>query len=53
MVIPSAVAKSGVNALMKSLAVEWGKHDIRLVGIAPGPIDNTGGLEKLDPFKNI
>jgi NAD(P)-dependent dehydrogenase (short-subunit alcohol dehydrogenase family) len=51
MVIPSAVAKSGVNALMKSLAVEWGKHDIRLVGIAPGPIDNTGGLEKLDPLK--
>ena len=45
MVIPSAVAKSGINALMKSLVVEWGKHDIRLVGIAPGPIDNTGGLE--------
>ena len=51
MVIPSAVAKSGINALMKSLVVEWGKHDIRLVGIAPGPIDNTGGLEKLDPLK--
>lgn len=51
MVIPSAVAKSGVNALMKSLAVEWGKHDIRLVGIAPGPIDNSGGLVKLDPLK--
>ncbi len=51
LVIPSAVAKSGVDALMKSLTVEWAKHNIRFVGIAPGPIDGTGGIVKLDPFK--
>lgn len=50
LVVPSAVAKSGVDALMKSLTVEWGKHDIRFVGIAPGPIKNSGGIVKLDPF---
>uniref|UniRef100_A0AB39J6W4 Fabg-Like 3-Oxoacyl-(Acyl-Carrier-Protein) Reductase n=1 Tax=Florenciella sp. virus SA2 TaxID=3240092 RepID=A0AB39J6W4_9VIRU len=50
LVIPSAVAKSGVDALMKSLTVEWGKHNIRFVGIAPGPMEGTGGASKLDPY---
>ena len=50
LVIPSAVAKSGVDALMKSLTVEWGKHNIRFVGIAPGPINDSGGIVKLDPL---
>jgi len=51
LVIPSAVAKSGVDTLMKSLTVEWAKHDMRFVGIAPGPIEGTGGIVKLDPLK--
>ena len=51
LVAPSAAAKAGTDALMKSLTVEWGKYGIRFVGIAPGPINNTGGVEKLDPFK--
>jgi len=51
LVIPSAVAKSGVDALMKSLTVEWAKYNMRFVGIAPGPIEGTGGIVKLDPFK--
>tara|TARA_B100001093_G_scaffold110340_1_gene102630 strand:+ start:1636 stop:2451 length:816 start_codon:yes stop_codon:yes gene_type:complete len=50
LVIPSAVAKSGVDQLMRGLSVEWGKHDIRLVGIAPGPIEGSGGADKLDPL---
>ena len=50
LVIPSAVAKSGVDTLMKSLTVEWGKYNIRFVGIAPGPMNDTGGVAKLDPF---
>ena len=50
LVIPSAVAKSGADALMKSLTVEWGKHNIRFVGIAPGPMEGTGGESKLDPY---
>jgi len=50
LVTPSAAAKAGVDALMKSLVVEWGKHNIRFVGIAPGPISNSGGIVKLDPL---
>jgi 2,4-dienoyl-CoA reductase len=50
LVIPSACAKSGVDNLMKGLTVEWSKYNMRFVGIAPGPISNSGGASKLDPF---
>lgn len=50
LVTHSAAAKAGVDALMKSLVVEWSKHNIRLLGIAPGPINNSGGIVKLDPL---
>src|SRR5580658_6885474 len=36
-VVPSAVSKAGVEALMRSLAVEWGNRGIRMNAIAPGP----------------
>lgn len=49
-VIPSASAKSGVDKMMKGLTVEWSKYNIRFVGIAPGPIDESGGAKKLDKF---
>jgi len=45
--VHSAAAKAGVLALTKSLAIEWGKHGIRLNAIAPGPINGTGAAEKL------
>jgi 2,4-dienoyl-CoA reductase [(3E)-enoyl-CoA-producing], mitochondrial len=48
-VVPSAAAKSGVHALTKSLAAEWGKYGIRFVGIAPGPIETKGAFSRLDP----
>lgn len=51
LVIPSSVAKSGVDNLMRGLTVEWSKNNIRLVGIAPGPISDSGGASKLDPLK--
>ncbi len=38
-VVPSAAAKSGVEAITKSLAAEWGRHGIRFNAIAPGPIE--------------
>ena len=34
--VPSALAKSGLQAMTRSLAVEWGPRGIRLVAIAPG-----------------
>ncbi|KAJ3273372.1 hypothetical protein HK104_004285 [Borealophlyctis nickersoniae] len=42
-----AAAKAGVDALTRSLAVEWGHYGIRVNGIAPGPIAETTGLSKL------
>merc|ERR1711981_1123900 len=41
-VVPSACAKSGVEAITKSLAAEWGRKGIRLNAIAPGPIYTEG-----------
>ena len=35
--------------MTKSLAVEWGRHGMRFVGIAPGPIETEGAFSRLDP----
>lgn len=51
LVIPSACAKAGVDNMMKGLTVEWSKYNMRFVGIAPGPIKNTGGSDKLDRLR--
>jgi len=48
-VVPSACAKAGVLALTRSLAVEWGKYNIRLNAIAPGPFPTKGAWERLLP----
>ena len=49
-VIPSAAAKAGVDNIMKGLTVEWSKYGMRFVGIAPGPISESGGAKKLDKY---
>ncbi|WP_026089284.1 MULTISPECIES: 2,4-dienoyl-CoA reductase [Bacillus] len=47
-VIHSASAKAGVLAMTRTLAVEWGRqYGIRVNAIAPGPIERTGGADKL------
>jgi NAD(P)-dependent dehydrogenase (short-subunit alcohol dehydrogenase family) len=48
-VVPSAMAKAGVAALTRSLAVEWGNRGIRLNAIAPGPIPTQGAFSRLLP----
>jgi len=48
-VVPSAVAKAGVQALTRSLAVEWGNRGIRMNAIAPGPIPTQGAFSRLLP----
>ena len=50
-VVPSACAKAGVLAMTTSLAVEWGKHHIRLNAIAPGPFPTEGAWSRLIPSK--
>jgi NAD(P)-dependent dehydrogenase (short-subunit alcohol dehydrogenase family) len=48
-VVPSAVSKAGVDALTRSLAVEWGDRNIRLNAIAPGPIPTQGAFSRVLP----
>ncbi|KAE9592816.1 hypothetical protein Lal_00029126 [Lupinus albus] len=45
-----SAAKAAIDATTRNLALEWGTdHDIRVNGIAPGPISGTTGLSKLAP----
>ncbi|KAJ6304373.1 hypothetical protein OIU77_018104 [Salix suchowensis] len=45
-----AAAKAAVDAIGRNLALEWGTdYDIRVNGIAPGPIGGTPGMSKLVP----
>jgi NAD(P)-dependent dehydrogenase (short-subunit alcohol dehydrogenase family) len=48
-VVPSAMAKAGVVALTRSLAVEWGNRGIRMNAIAPGPVPTEGAFSRLLP----
>lgn len=47
--VPSSIAKSGVLAMTKSLAVEWGPKGVRLVAIAPGHFPTQGSSAQLRP----
>ena len=45
--IHSASAKAGVLAMTQTLAVEWGRHGIRVNAVAPGPIESPGAARQL------
>jgi NAD(P)-dependent dehydrogenase (short-subunit alcohol dehydrogenase family) len=47
--VPSAMAKSAMLAMTKSLAVEWGPRGIRTVAIAPGAFPTAGASGQLRP----
>jgi NAD(P)-dependent dehydrogenase (short-subunit alcohol dehydrogenase family) len=47
--VPSAMAKSAILAMTKSLAVEWGPKGIRTVAIAPGAFPTPGAAGQLRP----
>jgi NAD(P)-dependent dehydrogenase (short-subunit alcohol dehydrogenase family) len=52
-VVPSAVSKAGVQALTRSLAVEWGPRGIRMNAIAPGPVPTEGAFSRLLPKPDL
>jgi NAD(P)-dependent dehydrogenase (short-subunit alcohol dehydrogenase family) len=52
-VVPSAISKAGVEALTRSLAVEWGNRGIRMNAIAPGPIPTQGAFSRLLPRPDL
>ncbi len=45
--IHSAAAKAGVVAMTKTLAAEWGRYNIRVNAIAPGPFPTEGAASRL------
>ena len=47
--VHASAAKAAVDAITRTLAVEWGPLGVRVVGIAPGPIDGTEGMSRLAP----
>jgi NAD(P)-dependent dehydrogenase (short-subunit alcohol dehydrogenase family) len=47
--VPSAMAKSGILAMTRSLAVEWGPKGIRTVAIGPGAFPTPGASGQLRP----
>ena len=47
--VPSAMAKSALLAMTRSLAVEWGPKGVRLTAIAPGLFPTEGAWARLRP----
>src|SRR5712672_778452 len=48
-VVPSAMSKSAIATMTRSLAVEWGRYGIRLNEIAPGVFPTEGAGKRLRP----
>lgn len=51
--VHSACAKAGVLAMTRTLAVEWARHRIRVVAIAPGAFDSSGAADRLWPTDEL
>lgn len=53
MQVHACAAKAGLDQVMRVLALEWGVHGIRVNSISPGPIRETGGINKLVGDRDI
>jgi citronellol/citronellal dehydrogenase len=38
----TSAARAAVDNLAKTLAIEWGRHNVRVNSVAPGPVDTYG-----------
>lgn len=45
--IHAGAAKAAIQKMTQDLALEWGPAGIRVVGLAPGPIEDTEGMSRL------
>lgn len=53
MQIHACAAKAGVDQVTRVLAIEWGPAGVRVNAISPGPIENTGGMQRLAPTQGV
>jgi len=49
MMAHATAAKAGIDALTRTLAVEWARHRIRVNAVAPGPIPTEGVRKAFTP----
>lgn len=42
-------AKAGIDAFIRTIAIEWSEDNIRANAIQPGPVKDTEGMERLAP----
>ena len=47
----AGTAKAGIDAMTRFMANEWGRFNVRVNSVAPGPIDETLGFDKLGANK--
>ncbi len=47
MQVHAAAAKAAIDSMARSMSREWGPHGVRVNCIAPGPIGNTEGMDRL------